>query len=176
MLPYRAITHRATMTETKLPTKRQQQAAQSRARATARWERRELLLEGLAFGLDRVTLARQSGLSLKTVTREIDRALDERRGLNTERFVRLQTERVHRALGTVEVALKAGDARVVGALVQLLDKLDRYHGLESRMADQFAPAAAPLALTRERTRTIAQAPEMAGDGSVPVAVSTLGRD
>ena len=147
---------------------RQRQLAASRKRRREKTKVQEALLEGLALGLDRVTLAAQLGVSVKTVSREIDRALDNRQPMNTTRFVRLQTERLQRALGAIDNAMKEGQTGAVGALLAVLDKLDRYHGLHLQAANMTAPPApaAPLALTRERTEILTQPLEIAAAGTV----------
>jgi len=154
------------MTDSPKPVNRRRQRLETpRAKRIARAKRRETLLESLACGLDRVTIARTLGVSTKTVAREIDRALDERQPLSTDRFLRLQTERLQRALGAVEEALKTGDMRAAAVLLAMLEKLDRYHGLQRSAAEPaFSPPVAParlappradeapIPLTPERTR------------------------
>ena len=61
--------------------KRSAQRKAAVARAQERARRRELILEYVARGMDRADIAHTVGVSLRTVFREVNRALDERRPL-----------------------------------------------------------------------------------------------
>ncbi len=80
---------------------------------------------------------------MKTVRREIDRALDARRLDAPERYVHLQVERLTKALRLVDFRIERGELAAVGPLMKVVAALDRYHGLK----DPPKPAAdAPLAI------------------------------
>jgi hypothetical protein len=130
---------------------RQQQRAKSRARRFERAQRREDMLEDVVSGVERSVIANRHGVSLKTVYREVSRALDQRRLEAPDHYVRLQVERLTRALQTVDRALDEGHLDAVNHLIKLIDKLDRYHGFGFAAVHFDPPSPAPLALTRERT-------------------------
>ncbi len=101
-------------------------------------------------------------ISLKTVGREVDRALDQRRLDGVDRHLRLQIERLNKALRAIDCALEFGDAGAVGPLLKVIEKLDRYHGLGAARRAGAEPSpkrldaqASPLALTHERTENSA---------------------
>jgi hypothetical protein len=149
------------MTEPKLPvSRRQTQLAKARAKRAERALRRKEMLEDVVGGVDRAEIARTYGVSLKTVAREVARALDQRRLDTPDRFLRLQVERLTRALQSIDRAIEAGEIDAVAHLIKVMDKLDRYHGL-AYMAAAAEPPAAPLALPREGTQNTSQAPEVA---------------
>jgi hypothetical protein len=98
----------------------------------------------------------------RTIRREIDRTLDERRLDAPDRYAHLQVARLTRELRVADAALNRGDLRAIDPMVQVVRELDRYHGLRafsraalpapraaaSRLPPQplrLAPAAAPLA-------------------------------
>jgi hypothetical protein len=133
--------------------RRQSQLAKARAKRVERSRRREEMLEDVVSGVDRNVIARTYGVSIKTVAREVGRAIDQRRLDAPERFLRLQVERLTRALQSIDRAIEAGDVDAVAHLIKVMDKLDRYHGL-AYMAAQTEPPPRPpqpLALTREGT-------------------------
>ena len=110
---------------------RKKQVAATRARRWAHAERREDMLEDLAGGVEYAVIARKHGVSLKTVRREVGRGLDKRWIETPERHVRLQVERLTRALRAIDDALLAGDIAAVDPLLKVIEKLDRYHGVGS---------------------------------------------
>ena len=137
--------------------RREKQLVRLRERRAARTQRREKMLELVVSGFERGLIARKFEVSLKTVQREIDRALNQRSFDRTDRHLRLQVERLSKALQIVDLAVESGDVKAVNTLLALMSQLDRYHNVAARaaMPAPRAPcpeiAAAPLALTRERT-------------------------
>ena len=119
--------------------KRKRQRAAARDRALERARRREAMLEFVARGMDRADIARTIGVSLRTVFREINRALDDRRPLATDRFLRLQVERLHRTMQGLDSLLEQGDVRAAAPILAVLDRLERYHGLQTLAAPADAP-------------------------------------
>jgi hypothetical protein len=142
----------------KLPAyRRQSQLANFRAKRAERVKRREEMLEDVVGGVDRAIAARAYGVSVRTVAREVARAIDQRRLDTPERFLRLQVERLNRALQSIDRAIEAGDVDSVAHLLKVMDRLDRYHGLAYRAASSEPPPpppppVPPLALPRERTQ------------------------
>jgi hypothetical protein len=139
-----------------MPPARQQQRAKSRALRVERAQRREDMLEDVISGVERGVIAAKYKVSLKTVYREIDRVLDQRRLDAPDRYVRLQVERLTRALQTIDRAIDDGDFEAIAYLIKLTDKLDRYHGfgfapVHVEPPTRLASRPAPPALTRERT-------------------------
>ena len=130
-------------TAPKPETARAKLRAQARQRRQARAARREDILELVLSGFDRALIAKRLGLSLATVRREVDRALDGRRPDAPDRYARLQSERLTKALRAVDDAIERGDLAAVEPLVKLMGALDRYQGL----AASLAPAA-PVRLAR----------------------------
>jgi hypothetical protein len=139
-----------------MPTsERNRQLAKTRSLRAARAKRREEMLEAVVSGAERGIVARKYGVSLKTVQREVDRALDQRRPDTPVRYVRLQVERLTRALQSIDHAIDAGDIDAVSHLLKVIDKLDRYHGLSSareaaEAASRLVASTPPLALTHEQ--------------------------
>jgi hypothetical protein len=68
-------------------------------------------------------------VSPRTVRREVDRALDERRLDAPERYARLQVARLTKALRLADASIDEGELRAIGPLVKVVRALDRYHGL-----------------------------------------------
>jgi hypothetical protein len=143
--------------------RREKQLVRLRERRAARVQRREKMLEFVVSGFDRVAIARQFQVSPKTVQREVDRALDGYSLDGADRYLRLQIERLNKALRIVDDDIEEGDSAAVTYLIALMGQLDRYHGY-ARAAASLPPAsppppaaprlelaAAPLALPRERT-------------------------
>ena len=143
--------------------RRKTQLAASRARCLARAERREEMLEDVAGGVEFSVIARQYGVSVKTVRREIGRALDERWTETPQRHLRLQNERLSRAVRALEDALLNGDIAAVDPLLRVLDRLDRYNALGQPAAPPDPPEPR-LALTHQ------------GQDLAPSALKTLEPD
>lgn len=133
--------------------------ARTRAAGRARRARKAALSEGafeaLASGFTPQQIAQARKVSVKTVRREIDRALAERRLDAPERYAHLQVARLTKALRLADALVDRGDLRGVAPLVKLVGALDRYHGLDRRslpaappaQLEAPEPAPAPLALT-----------------------------
>jgi hypothetical protein len=146
------------------PSYRAKRADAARARKREKALRRDAMLEAVVSGMDYGQIAQDAGISLKTLRREIDRALDERPLDAPERYVRVQVQRLTKAMCVIGEAVDKGNLKAVKPLMEVLEKLDRYHGMAARAAaeaDAYAPriaSPAPLALTHEpaaRTETCA---------------------
>lgn len=140
------------------------------ARRAKQAELRRFAFEALAAGFPQATIARTKGVSVKTVRREIDRAIGERRLDTPRRYVHLQVARLTKALRLSDALVDRGDVRGVSALVKVVAALDRYHGLKrgSRPA-RLKAASAPLALPVPALKLTGAAAVEAG---APVAEGT----
>ena len=133
------------MTDDLKPRPKTPNRARARARAAA-----QMLLDLVASGYERETIARKFGISLSTVRREIERALDERRPDTHQRYIRLQITRLTKALRAADVAIEEGDLKAIDPLVKVIAALDRYQGLAVAPPARRRVARAPaptLALT-----------------------------
>lgn len=131
--------------------RRDQQVARLREARAANVKRRQTILDLTVSGFDRVEIARRLGISPRTAQREIDRALDARLSDTPHRYLRLQIQRLEKALRVVDDAVEEGDVDAVSTLIALLSQLDRYHGLMAREAAAKAEASPPPALADGRT-------------------------
>jgi hypothetical protein len=129
--------------------------ALAQKRRVTRAERREIMLELVVAGYERELIAQKLCVSLATVRREVDKAIDQRALDAPDRYVRLQVTRLTRALRVVDDALQRCDLKAVEPLVKIVGLLDRYHGLAAASATnrqaveprRLSRAVAPLALT-----------------------------
>jgi hypothetical protein len=114
-----------------------------------------LFFEALAAGFTAEQIAETGKVSVKTVRREIDRAIASRRFDAPERYAHLQVARLTKALRLADALIDRGDMRGLAPLVKIAGELDRYHGLQRPRAVPRAPLTkapepqplAPLALT-----------------------------
>ena len=91
-------------------------------------------------------------ISVATVRREFDRAIDERRLDAPERYARVQVARLHKALRVVDELVDKGDPKAVAPLIRLVAALDRYHGLApARPAPKPRHRRSPCPLRRSRS-------------------------
>jgi hypothetical protein len=129
--------------------------ALAQTRRVTRAERREIMLELVVAGYERELIAQKLCVSLATVRREVDKAIDQRALDAPDRYARLQVTRLTKALRVVDCSLEEGDLKAVEPLVKVLGMLDRYHGLGAAGATnreaveprRLPRAVAPLALT-----------------------------
>jgi len=135
--------------------------AEARKSARARREYkagvRQVYFQALASGFPIEEIAAIGGVSVRTVRREIDRAIAARRLDAPEAYVHLQVARLTKALRLTDAAIDRGHLRAIVPHMKLVAALDRYHGLSALKApplpEEFAaPAslapAAPLRLAR----------------------------
>ncbi len=115
----------------------------AKARRGAAAIRRQRCLEALTAGWTVEQIAEMLKISVRTVRREVDRALDDRRLDAPERYVHLQVLRLTKALRLADVAIGRGDLKAVGPLVKVVAALDRYHGLADKLALKSNASAAP---------------------------------
>jgi hypothetical protein len=93
-------------------------------------------------------------VSVATVRRIAEKAIDKRRLDASERFVKVQAARLTKALLYADLKLERGDIRAFEPYMKLIAALDRYHGLGRRgplhpraLEDSLGPPPRPLALT-----------------------------
>jgi hypothetical protein len=139
------------------PSRRKKQLAKRKDRRASLLERRTELLDNVVSGCSYLFLAQKYKISVRTVRREVDRALHYRDLDAPDRYVRLQVERLTYAIKSIDHALAQGDYHAVDPLLKVIEKLDRYHGVgRSRAAEtaeapkRLEAAAAPLALVDGR--------------------------
>ena len=144
------------------PSRRKKQLAKQKERRSVLLERRAELLENVVSGCSYLFLAQQYKISVKTVRREVDRALHYRDLDAPDRYVRLQVERLTYAIKSIDHALAQGDYHAVDPLLKVIEKLDRYHGISrppppgaAEAPARLEAAAAPLALVDARREAIA---------------------
>jgi hypothetical protein len=122
--------------------------ALAQKRRVTRAERREIMLELVVAGYERELIAQKLCVSLATVRREVDKAIDQRALDAPDRYVRLQVTRLTRALRVVDDALQLCDLKAVEPLVKIVGLLDRYHGLAAASATNRQAAVEPRRLSR----------------------------
>jgi hypothetical protein len=136
--------------------RREKQLAKLKARRVEVSKRREDMLDDIVSGCSHAYLAQKHKISVRTVRRELDRALDSRRLDRPDRYVRVQVERLTCAIRCIDRAIIDGDYLAVDPLLKVIEKLDRYHGLAWPHAPatptpaRLQMAAAPLALSDAR--------------------------
>ena len=129
--------------------------AKARA-AAAKWrsdkrEWRRNLLDLVVSGYAYDAVAARAGVSVSTIKREVQRALDQRPPEPAESFVAIQQERVGKAMQYADIAMERGDVRAIAVAASLLPHFDRYWRLESaldcaRKSAAGAQVPAPTAL------------------------------
>ena len=112
------------------PTTRAGRRAAAQARREAKADNREALFQALASGRTARQIADARKVSVRTIQREIDRAVAEKRLDAPERFVHLQVARLTKALRLANASIDRGELRAVAPLVKIVAALDRYHGLK----------------------------------------------
>ena len=129
--------------------------AERKTRRKQQLAQREAVFDMIAAGYGYDVIAATLDISVATVRREFDRAIDERRLDAPERYARVQVARLNKALRVVDERLDKGDPKAAAPLIRLVAALDRYHGLApARPAPESPPPLAlpaapppPLALT-----------------------------
>ena len=124
------------------PSRRSRGRAAGRARRAQKAAMREVFFEALAGGFTVEQIAETGKVSVKTVRREIDRAIASRRFDAPERYAHLQVARLTRALRLADALIDRGDVRGLAPLVKIVGELDRYHGLQRPRAAPRAPLVA----------------------------------
>jgi transposase-like protein len=121
---------------------RQRRRDQTRGRRLARAERRRTVFELVVSGHSYEAIARETGLGISQLRREVAKAIEARRLDAPERHVRLQVARIEKALLAADAAIERGDLKAVSPYLKIVTALDRYHGLAAALAPP-EPASAP---------------------------------
>ena len=136
------------------PSQRAGARAVAKARRAKRAERREVWFDLIASGYTHRQIADAAKVSVMTVRREIDTAINERRLDAPERYVHVQVARLNRALCHADFKLASGDHKAFAPCIKLVAELGRFHGLGrdqrapgAPRATQALPSPASLALT-----------------------------
>jgi thioesterase domain-containing protein len=117
---------------------REPQSSRAKARASTKARRanaaalRQGYFNALASGFSLEEIAEAGQASVRTIRREIDRVLDERRLDSPERYAHLQIARLTKALRLADARIDQGDLAAVKPLATLVAALDRYHGLRAQ--------------------------------------------
>ena len=127
--------------------------AKRKALRRRRLARQEACFEAMSAGYTPQQIAARLKVSVNTVRRDIDRAVDARRLQAPDRYIHLQVDRLTRALRSVDDRIERGDMKAILPLVRLTGALDRYHGLDARWRRNPLPPlpvqpAEPVALPR----------------------------
>jgi hypothetical protein len=136
---------------------RASERAAANARRSAKTAFRQASFDLLASGYSLEQIAATRKVSVRTIRREIDPVIAERRLDAPDRYVHLQVARLAKALRLADAAMERGDLKAVQALVKVVSSLDRYHGLNwsnnrarpgsfAVLAPPVAPALPPPAL------------------------------
>ncbi len=112
--------------------KRAQARAAARARREVKAALRQESFDALAAGWSMRHIAEARKVSVKTVSREIDRAVAERRLDAPDRFVHLQVARLTKALRLADLRIDRGELAAIAPLVKVVAALERYHGRQDR--------------------------------------------
>ncbi len=115
--------------------------AAAEAQREAKEAYREALFQALASGWTPRQIADARKVSVRTVQREIERAVAERRLDAPARFVHLQVARLTKALRVADIRLDRGELAAIAPFVKVVAALERYH----RPMDPPAPVRAPPA-------------------------------
>lgn len=99
----------------------------AREERAAKRARRDTILELVVSGCDHAMIAKGMKLSMTTVRREVDKAIDQRQLDTPARYVRMQVERLTKALRAIDLHIDRGDLTAVDPLVKVVNALDRYH-------------------------------------------------
>jgi hypothetical protein len=87
-------------------------------------------------------------MSSSAVRRAIGQALAKRQLDAPEDYARLQVARLTKALRCADVSLENGDLKAIAPFVQVVNELNRYHGVEPGPSRRAPRAAIPqIALT-----------------------------
>jgi thioesterase domain-containing protein len=127
--------------ETPRPSHRAKARAATRARRARATALRQRYFDALVSGFTPDEIAELTNANVRTIRREIDRALDERRLDSPERYAHLQVARLTKALRLADARIEKGDLAAVRPLATLVAALDRYHGLRR---PSLPPLTAPL--------------------------------
>ncbi len=125
----------------------------ARKRRAAKEALSENAFQALAAGWSIRQIADVRKVSVRTIQREIERAVAKRRLDAPDRFIHLQLARLTKALRVTDLRLDHGELAAVAPLLKVVAALERYHrSIDPRDPVHAPPAhlalpAPPLALT-----------------------------
>jgi hypothetical protein len=119
--------------------------APARERRQVRARERSDILDLVVSGYTYEAIADSLKLSVKSVRRAAEKAIEQRRLDGGAHYVHLQVLRLTKAMRVVDLNLDNGDLKAVEPLLKVIAQLDKYHALSLAAP---APAPAPLALPR----------------------------
>ena len=138
----------------------------SKTRREVRAALAQVTFEAVAAGWTVEQIAEMRKVNVRTIRREVDRVLDERRLDAPERYVHFQVSRLTKALRLADAAIDRGELRAVTPMVRLVAALDRYHGLKGEPLALVPPLAPPPALAEP---LVAPAPPARAEPRRPAA-------
>ena len=101
------------------------------------------ILDLVVSGYTYEAIAESLRLSVKSVRRATEKAIEQRQLDGGAHYVHLQVLRLTKAMRVVDLNLDKGDLKAVAPLLKVIAQLDKYHGLSHPR-----PRRAPLALAR----------------------------
>ncbi len=135
--------------------KRSELRAAAQARRAAKAALCDTSFEALAAGWSVQQIADLRKVSVRTIQREIDSAIAERRLDAPDRFVHLQVARLTKALRVADLRLDRGELAAIGSMVKVVAALERYHQRPDPAPvappPDLSPSAPPLAITHFNT-------------------------
>ena len=127
---------------------RMRAAAQERGQERVR-ERGEIL-DLVVSGYTYEAIAESLRLSVKSVRRATEKAIEQRQLDGGAHYVHLQVLRLTKAMRVVDLNLDKGDLKAVAPLLKVIAQLDKYHGLSQPRARAGAARAGPPAASARR--------------------------
>jgi hypothetical protein len=121
--------------EPNIPSAGAKRRASAKVRREARAQMRQVVFEAMASGFSIEEIAEMRKVSPRTIRREVDRTLDERRLDAPERYVHFQVARLTKVVRVADAGLDRGDLRAIGPMIKAVKELDRYHGLREFCRD-----------------------------------------
>jgi AraC-like DNA-binding protein len=149
--------------EPNIPSAGAKKRASAKARREARAQMRQVVFEAMASGFSIEEIADMRKVSSRTIRREVDRTLDERRLDAPDRYIHFQVARLNKAVRVADAGLDRGELRAISPMIKAVKELDRYHGLGAlSRAALPAPRTArlpprPLRLARAAEKEAAKA-------------------
>jgi hypothetical protein len=140
---------------------------------------RRVAFEAMIGGWSIEEIAELRKVRPRTIRREIDRTLDERRLDAPDRYAHLQVARLTKELRVADAALDRGELRAIDSMVKVVRELDRYHGLRAfSRAAWPAPRAArlhPPTLRLNQSAPVACPPRESGGPETAAATLQMQR-
>jgi hypothetical protein len=152
--------------------------ASAKERREARAQMRQVAFEAMANGFSIEEIADMRKVSPRTIRREVDRTLSERRLDAPERYIHFQVARLNKVVRVADAGLDRGELRAIAPMIKAVKALDRYHGLGAySRAALLAPRAArlppcPLRLSRAAAPSACHPRKNGGPEAAAAALQT----